>query len=85
MRDLDDAALEAEFPGTVALLREAAAELRGQVAPADGERMWADLLARAAKVPDGITVDGTIRHIVKHSDTSITFPTDFDPKALTHD
>jgi hypothetical protein len=81
----DDAALEAEFPETVGLLRTAAAELRAAVDPADGDRMWADVLARAANVPHGMSVDDTIRHIVEHSSTRINFPPDFDPEAITND
>jgi uncharacterized protein with PQ loop repeat len=45
---------------------------------------WADLLARAATVPAGLSVDDTVRWIVEHSGTRITFPPDFDPGELTH-
>jgi hypothetical protein len=74
----------AEFPEVVGALREAAAGLRGHVDPAHGDRLWADVLERAARVPDGLSVAETVRWVVEHSDVRIDFPDDFDPEALAH-
>ena len=43
----------------------------------------AAVLERAAQVPDGLSVEDTIRWVVEHSDVHPIFPPDFDPRTLT--
>jgi len=84
MPDPTDAVLAAEFPDVLDLLRDEADRLRVPVPQAERDAMWQRVLAKAALIPDGLSLEDTIRHVVAHSDVRPVFPPDFDPEALRH-
>lgn len=50
---------------------------------AEAELGFTDVLERAAALPDGMTVDETVKYIVQHSTTRPVFRADFDPEEWT--